>query len=101
MKNKIVIFLLLFSASLFAQNKMLTTENCVFASRDGISPQKLAQLNWIKGTDTYYYIDKTGENETLMTGDAGGKTAAKKIIDLATLNDLLRHLNVNDGTEQK
>ncbi|HET6991525.1 MAG TPA: hypothetical protein VFJ43_09390, partial [Bacteroidia bacterium] len=101
MKNKILFLFLLSGPTLFAQDKMLTTENCVFASRDGLTPQRFAQLNWIKGTDEYYFIDKTSGTETLVRAKATEKGPAKKIIDLNKLNNLLKQTAITGAGDEK
>jgi dipeptidyl-peptidase-4 len=103
MKNKFFLPLLfLFPAIIIsAQTKILTTENCVFGAQEGFTPQRLTQLGWIKGTDDYYFIDKTSGIETLVSANATAKGAAKKIITLTELNDLLRNLHVTAVGDQK
>jgi dipeptidyl-peptidase-4 len=101
MKIRFLILLVLGSATVFAQDKMLTTENCVFAGRDGLTPQRLTQLNWIKGTDDYYFIDKITGVETLVRGKATEKGEAKKIIDLNELNKALQALNITAAGGEK
>jgi dipeptidyl-peptidase-4 len=94
MKNKFLFLFILAASTLFAQEKMLTLDNVVFAGRDGITAQRLSQLNWIMSTNEYYYIDKSGAVETLMRAKPSDKGAEKKVIDLKELTDLVRGLTL-------
>ena len=100
MKKSLLLLLPIPFTTISAQEKMLTTENCVFANRDGLTPQRLTQLNWIIGTVDYYFIDKTSGTETLVRSKASEKGTAKKVIDLNELNDLLRKINITGVTVQ-
>ena len=92
--RKLILLLLIFPLTkISAQEKILTTENCVFGRSEGFYPEHLAQLGWIKGTDEYYYVDKPNGVETLLSSNAVGKGPLKKIVDLNQLNDLLQKLN--------
>ncbi len=94
MKNKFLLLFILAASTVFAQEKMLTLDQTVFGSRDGLAPQKLAQLNWIAETNEYYFIDKSGTVETLMRSKPTDKSAGKKVLDLNELNNLVRQSNV-------
>lgn len=100
MKNKILLLLLLAASSLVAQEKMLTLDNTVFGSRDGLSPQKLSQLGWVANTNEYFYIDKSGDAETLMRAKPSDKSA-KAVITLPELNAALKALNRPGMTDLK
>ncbi|MEO5642560.1 MAG: DPP IV N-terminal domain-containing protein [Bacteroidia bacterium] len=101
MKNKFLLLFILAASSLIAQEKMLTLDNTVFGSRDGLAPQRLSQLNWIANTNEYYYIDKSGDVEILMRAKPTDKSAGKKVLDLNQLNNFLRPLGFADADEQK
>ncbi len=90
MKNKFLLLFILAASTLVAQEKMLTLDQTVFGSRDGLAPQRLTQLNWIAGTNEYYFIDKSGPVETLMRSKPTDKSAGKKVLDLNELNSLVR-----------
>src|ERR1041385_3519820 len=95
MKRISCFFLVAFSFQLFAQNKILTPNECVFAYQQGLYPQRLAQLGWLKETDQYYYVDKVNGVETLFSSNASGKGQIKKITDLALLNEMIKKQNSN------
>lgn len=101
MKKKLLLLFILAASSLIAQEKMLTLDQTVFGSRDGLSPQRLSQLGWIASTNEYYYIDKSGAIETLMRAKPTEKGAGKKVVDLKQLNDLIRPLGFADAGDQK
>lgn len=84
MKNRFLLFLLLLATAATAQNKMLTIEDAVMKQRSTLAPKRLDQLNWIKGSDQYYYIQKEGDESWLMTGTPG-KTPAAKLLSLSDL----------------
>ncbi len=94
MKFKILLLLLLSSTTFLAQEKILTLDNVVFAGRQGFTPQRLPQLNWITNTYEYYYINRSGAMEILMRGKATDKSPAKKVVDLNELNSLLRDMKM-------
>lgn len=100
MKRILAAISLLLAVSVSAQDKMLTIENAVFAGRDGLTPKKLAQLGWIKGTESYYYIDKIEGVETLVSASAGSSKAGK-IISLTELNEKLRGMQSTAITDAK
>jgi dipeptidyl-peptidase-4 len=92
MKNKILLFFILVASSLVAQEKMLTLDNTVFGSRDGLAPQRLEQLGWIANTNEYYYIDKSGDPETLVRAKPSDKSA-RPVVTVWELKDALKALN--------
>ncbi len=93
MKTKILFALLLLGGTAIAQEKMLTPESAVFAAREGLLPDRLVQLGWVKGTETFYYIDRSSGMETLVTGKATEKGKTKPVITLFQLNELLTKNN--------
>jgi dipeptidyl-peptidase-4 len=97
MKYRIFFLLLLTNTGLFAQDKLLTVENTVFAVRDGLTPQRLSQLGWITGTNSYYYISKSGATESLITCKADGKSKEQEILSLEQLNALMLKQNITAG----
>ena len=89
MKQKFLALFLFLSVAALAQDKMLTIENTVFAGRDGLTPQRLPQLGWIKGSENYYYIDRSNETETLVMSKGDGKSSSP-VLTLSELNDQLQ-----------
>ncbi len=73
MLKKFVFLLLLSSVSLvFAQDRMLTIEDCEINS--SLRPQGLAQLQWIPGTNKIAFVAKTFDGPKLTTFNAYGRT---------------------------
>jgi dipeptidyl-peptidase 4 len=70
--QKVFSFLLLaaLSVSSFAQNKMLTTEEAVMKQRTSLAPDRLMQLQWIKGTSIFSYVSKVDGKEKVIQQDA-------------------------------
>ncbi len=89
MKNKFLFALLLLCGTAIAQEKTLTLESAVFAGREGLFPDRLPQLGWVKGTEVFYYIDRSTGTETLVTGSATDKGKTKPVITLFQLNELM------------
>lgn len=80
--------LLLISISIikpvYSQSKKLTMDDAIVSIRTTLAPQKLSQLNWIKGTNKYFYIDSSSKNEALMLG--ASSNSERKVIELAEIN---------------
>src|SRR5882672_5935388 len=81
MKSKVQFAILLFIAgNCFAQSKMLSMEDAVLGQKIYLAPQKLEQLDWIPGTDNYYFIGGK-EKDSLMIGNAvNGKSQEKLLL---------------------
>ena len=73
--------------TVFAQSKKLTMEDAIVNIRTALAPKRLPQLNWIKGTDKYFYFDNTTKNEALVIGSSS--VAEKMAIDLMEVNNEL------------
>ncbi|MES2558219.1 MAG: DPP IV N-terminal domain-containing protein [Bacteroidota bacterium] len=71
-QQKVFSFLLLASLSVcsWAQNKMLTTEDAVMKQRTSLAPDRLMQLQWIKGTSVFSYVSKVDGKEKIIQQDA-------------------------------
>lgn len=78
---------IVFFNTVFAQSKKLTMEDAIVNIRTTLSPQKLPQLNWIKGTGKYFYIDNSNKNESLLIGSSS--SPEKKAIELSEINSEL------------
>ncbi|MCU7494245.1 MAG: S9 family peptidase [Ignavibacteria bacterium] len=76
----------------FAQNKILTVEDAVTRGHGRLSPQKLSQLNWIPGTNVYYFVSRKDEKEILFREDALKKTKAEAVVSIEELNRQLNAL---------
>ncbi|HEU4719017.1 MAG TPA: DPP IV N-terminal domain-containing protein [Bacteroidia bacterium] len=92
---KIRFLFLFFLASLVvsAQDQMLSVENAVFGYYQGLYPNRLSQLSWIPGTNTYSWVDKVNNVETLLTATAGDSKSRKSILTLDELNSKVQQLN--------
>jgi dipeptidyl-peptidase-4 len=66
----IVSVLFFYSATAFGQQKLLTMEEAVIKQRTTLAPDKLLQLQWIKGTNQFSYIVKKEGKEQLIREDA-------------------------------
>jgi dipeptidyl-peptidase-4 len=70
MKKYIAAFILLAINNLsIAQQKMLTMEDAMLNARTTLAPENLKQLQFIKGTNDYVYLKKSGGIETWVKGN--------------------------------
>lgn len=99
MKIRYTLPLLLLAFTAAAQTKMLTVEDAVLRQRSTLAPQRLDQLNWIGSSDSYYYIDKSGDDPQLMSGSPGGEK--KTILKLTELQAAVAALNLPKPVELK
>ncbi len=94
MKKCIAVFTLLFNVyQLSAQTKLLTMEDAILKQKTSLAPERLKQLQWIKGSDQFSFLDKKGEEEILFVQDATGKSPASQL-SLKELNESLVKVNV-------
>ncbi len=70
----------------FAQTKQLTMEDAIIKQKTSLAPAKLKQLMWVKGTNTYSYIDTKDSTDVLILGNA--ESDKKPLITIATLTEL-------------
>lgn len=91
--KKIVFLLSSFLAlhAAVAQTKMLTMEEAVVKQKTTLAPAKLKQLMWLKGSNTYSFIDTKNNEEVLETASAEG--SAKDAVTLSQLNAALAAIN--------
>ncbi|MES2779114.1 MAG: DPP IV N-terminal domain-containing protein [Bacteroidota bacterium] len=70
--QKLFSFLVLTGLSIgaWAQTKMLTTEDVVMKQRTSLAPDKLMQLQWIKGSSVFSYVSKIDGKEMVIQQDA-------------------------------
>jgi dipeptidyl-peptidase-4 len=83
--KKIILLLLLLSALVNAQNKMLSMEDAVLKARTSLAPQNFKQMMWIKNSIDYSYV---GTDNHLYKGNAESKP--QLLMRLAELNSALR-----------
>ncbi|HNU33963.1 MAG TPA: DPP IV N-terminal domain-containing protein [Bacteroidia bacterium] len=62
-------------------------EDAIVNVRTTLAPKKLSQLNWIKGTDKFFYVDNSSKNEALVIGSSSAPE--KKVIELSEINNEL------------
>lgn len=71
-----------------SQDKLLSVEDAVLKQRSTLAPQRLQQLDWIPGTDQYFYF-KADSAETWLWSGTPGKGVVKQLLSLGELNKLL------------
>lgn len=54
----------------WSQNKLLSIEDAVLKQRTTLAPERLMQLQWIKGTSLFSYVVKTDGKEKIIQYDA-------------------------------
>ncbi|NOX17538.1 MAG: hypothetical protein GXO87_04555, partial [Chlorobi bacterium] len=75
-------------ASLFAQEKLFTVEDIVINSYSTLAPERLYSLNWIPGTEKYYWIEYGEESGGILTGMVESE-GIDTLLTLAKLNETL------------
>lgn len=97
MKKFIIYFVLIvsFNQSSFAQTKLLTMEDAIVRQKTTLAPAKLRQLMWVKGSNSFSYIDTTNNADALMLGNAeNSKQPPKAIVSLTEINAQLGQLHI-------
>lgn len=90
--TSLLLFVTLIVSGLWAQNKQLTLEDAVWNQWFSLRPASITQLQWIKNTDDYSFIDKWKE---IHSGNISSKT--DKII--CSTDDVNAALKSNKLTE--
>lgn len=93
--KKITFLLFVFatiSQTIVAQEKLLTMEEAVVKQRTSLAPSRLAQLMWVKNTDSYSYVNLGETPELFICNASDGKVT--NAISLATLNEALKKINL-------
>jgi dipeptidyl-peptidase 4 len=89
MKKYALLAVLLFVGSLsFAQLKTFTAEESVLLERN-LLPQRVAQLDWIPGTEKFAYVKQVDEEWQLLAGEAAG-TKREVLCSLPDFNTALQ-----------
>jgi dipeptidyl-peptidase-4 len=87
---RLLALLIIFLPSLgVAQLKQLTLEEAVLQQRSTLAPKRLPQLQWIKGSNDYSFVETRDKVEYLMRGNATAK-GAKTVVSIADLNKAIR-----------
>lgn len=89
LRISICFFLFLITRIAPAQTKLLTMEDAVTRQKTSLAPVKLRQLQWIKGSDQLYYIDKKNNTEVLVVQNANDKAPAWEL-SLDELNEAMK-----------
>ena len=63
--------ILFLQGSAFSQNKRLTIEEAVLGQRSYLAPKRMNQLQWIKGTNKYSYVERQGNRDVVISGEPG------------------------------
>ena len=90
MKNLIAICFVLFTSFVFAQNQKLNLEDAILKQRTSLAPERLNQLQWVKGTDQYAQIIKSNGNDLLQLSNAVKTKDPVLSIPLTDINQALR-----------
>jgi len=84
----ILILILFISIQIFAQEKLLTVEDVVINAYTKLSVQNLQQLSWLPSSDSYVYVDKSGNSSSILKFGIKSQNADS----LLTLDELNSHL---------
>lgn len=94
MRRIIRFFILFFSTTtVFAQTKLLTLEEAIIKQKTTLAPAKLRQLQWIKGNDQFYYVDKKDNTDVLIVQGATDKEPSMQL-SLVELNEAMTRSNL-------
>ncbi len=77
-----ILFSFVYTAN--AQQKMLSVEDAVLKQRTTLAPDRLMQLQWIKGVNIYSYVVKVGGKEKVIQGNP----VTQKADTVFTIEDL-------------
>ena len=98
MRKSIFINFLIFTSTqiTIAQTKLLTMDDAIIKQKTSLAPAKLKQLMWIKGTNTFSYVDTKDSTDLLMLGNAeSNKQPLQTATTLVQVNEGLKNLNFN------
>ncbi len=90
--NKKVFFasIMLFANASFAQSKLLSMNDAMINARTSLAPENLKQLQFIKGTDEYVYLNKTNNHEVWMKSSFNNNETTE-YLSRNQLNESLRN----------
>ena len=91
------IIVLLISNLSIAQQKMLSMEDAMVNARTTLAPETLKQLQFIKGTNDYVYLKKTGGIDSWVKGDFKSNDESV-FLTLAQFNQRLRTAGIDTVT---
>lgn len=85
----------LLNLSAFSQSNLLSMEDAILKQRTTLAPSKLQQLMWLKGDNSFSYVDTNDNTDILIIGQAESKKQSRKIgANLWQVNDALKQLNI-------
>jgi dipeptidyl-peptidase-4 len=71
-------------------------DDAIIKQKTSLAPAKLKQLMWIKGTNTFSYVDTKDSTDLLMLGNAeSNKQPLQTATTLVQVNEGLKNLNFN------
>lgn len=92
---KICVICVLLNLSAFSQSNLLSMEDAILKQRTTLAPAKLQQLMWLKGDNSFSYVDTNDNTDILIIGQAENKKQSRKIgANLWQVNDALKQLNI-------
>ncbi|MES2287692.1 MAG: S9 family peptidase [Bacteroidota bacterium] len=93
-KSTLIIFIIIaFVQITIAQTKLLTMDDAIIKQKTTLAPEKLKQLMWVKGDNSYSYIDTKDSIDILILGKAeSAKKSLKTAVSLIEINDALGNL---------
>lgn len=95
MKNTLLIVLIALTQCSFAQTKLLSMEDAIIKQKTTLAPEKLKQLQWVKGTNTFSFIETNDSTDVLQIGNAeSAKSYVKPVLMLKELNAALGKTNL-------
>lgn len=80
------------SQTSIAQEKLLTMEEAVVKQRTSLAPSRLAQLMWVKNTDSYSYVNPGEVPELFICNASDGKVT--QAISLPLVNEELKKIDI-------
>ncbi|MES2138486.1 MAG: DPP IV N-terminal domain-containing protein [Bacteroidota bacterium] len=93
-KSTLSIFIIIaFVQITMAQTKLLTMDDAIIKQKTTLAPEKLKQLMWVRGEDSYSYVDTKDSIDILILGKAEGTNKPLKVaVSLIEINDALGNL---------
>lgn len=93
-KFTLIIFITIaFIQTTIAQTKLLTMDDAIIKQKTTLAPAKLKQLMWVKGENSYSYVDTKDSIDFLILGKAESASKPfKTLVSLVEINDALGNL---------
>ncbi len=88
MKKILFLFVLITSAALSAQTKLLTMEDALVKNRTSLAAENLKQVQFVYGTNDYVYLKKIDGKDVWVKGNF--QTAETNFLTLEQLNEKLK-----------